>query len=702
MVSSTPKDSLNIEDILKANNVVDLLDDTALTKVSQQVLGDYEKDKTSCKPILDKMKDLIDLAKMVSQQKTYPWDGASNVIYPLIANASIEYAATLYPEIVKDSTIVKAKIIGNDDGEPVKTAQGDAVDPETGEKILTNIGSKQKQGDRVATFMNYQLLDEIEHWETDVDKMGHSQPVIGNMYKRIYWDFYNKKAESELIYPDKLIINSGARDINSTIATHIIELYPQEIMTRIRSGMYAEFDLIDNEDDPINTDDALEDDTSFNTKLHTFLDQFTWLDLDGDDYPEPYIVTIHEDTNKIVRIIPRFTGVDVKKNKKGDIESIEAQQELVKYGFIPSPDGSFYDIGFGHLLENLNLSVNSTLNQLFDAGHLSITGGGFVGKGMKIKGGRISLAPGEWKMLDTFGDDISRNIVPIPQPKPDPTLFALLGYLVEAGKNMALLRDVLSGESMGNVTAAAHMSMVEQGMKQFKSIYKRYYKSLKTELKLIYKLNSKYLSNKKYAEVLDDVEKDVDVKQDFNDKDYNICPVADISAVTSHQRMAQAQYLMQFIGNPYVDQEELLKRVMEVSQMENIDKLVVAPAPQGNPQMEVEQLKAQVKMQELQMKNQEMQQKLAIEMQKAQAEIEKLKTASMVDLSNVAKIGQDIEDADQNREIKVLDNIIDQQTKKIEISGRMQESAMKLEGERMKLQSLSLKNQALKTKETTE
>ena len=112
---------------------------------------------------------------------------------------------------------------------------------------------------------------------------------------------------------------------------------------------------------------------------------------------------------------------------------------------------------------------------------------------------------------------------------------------------------------------------------------------------------------------------------------------------------------------------------------------------------------AQVKMQELQMKNQEMQQKLAIEMQKAQAEIEKLKTASMVDLSNVAKIGQDIEDADQNREIKVLDNIVDQQTKKIEISGRMQESAMKLEGERMKLQGAALKNKQMEeTKKTTE
>jgi len=699
MVSSL-QDNLTIEEIVKANNIAELLSEGALTKISQQVLDDYEKDKTSCKSKLDHLKEIVNLSKMVAKEKSYPWEGSSNVIYPLIANAAIEYGATLYPEIIKDSTVVKAKVIGNDDGEEVETEQGIAIDPNTQKPALANIGAKKKQGQRVSEFMNYQLLDEMSHWETDVDKLGNAQPVVGNMYKRVYWDFRENKAESELIFPDKLIINSGARDIKSCIATHILELYPQEIMTRIRSGMYKEFDLIENDDDPVNTEDELEEDESFNTKLHTFLDQFTWLDLDDDDYPEPYIVTIHEDSGKVIRIIPRFIGTDVKKNKKGQIESIKAQQELVKYGFIPSPDGSFHDIGFGDLLYNLNLSINSTLNQLFDAGHLNITGGGFIGKGMKIKGGRIALSPGEWKMVDVMGDDLARNIVPIPQPKPDPTLFALLGYLVEAGKNMALLRDVLSGESAGNIQATTYVSMVEQGLKQFKSIYKRFYKSLKEELKLIYNLNAKHLSNEKYAEVLDDVENDVDVKLDFNTKNYNICPVADISAVTSYQRMAQAQYLMSFLGNPNIDQQELLKRILETSQVDDIDKLVVPPPPQVNPQMEVEQLKAQVKMQELQMKNQEAQQKLAIDVEKAMAEIEKLKTASMVDLSNVAKIGKDIEDADQEREVKVMDNLIDQETKKIDIAGRMQETAMKLEGERMKLQSMALKNQQLATKET--
>ena len=67
--------------------------------------------------------------------------------------------------------------------------------------------------------------------------------------------------------------------------------------------------------------------------------------------------------------------------------------------------------------------------------------------------------------------------------------------------------------------------------------------------------------------------------------------------------------------------------------------------------MEVEQLKAQVKTQELQAKMQESQQKMAMDFEKMKAEIEKLNTSSMVDLANVSKIGQGIEDADQEREV---------------------------------------------------
>lgn len=42
-----------------------------------------------------------------------------------------------------------------------------------------------------------------------------------------------------------------------------------------------------------------------------------------------------------------------------------------KFGFVPNPDGGFYDIGFGVLLGPLNESVNTLINQLIDAGTLN-------------------------------------------------------------------------------------------------------------------------------------------------------------------------------------------------------------------------------------------------------------------------------------------------------------------------------------------
>jgi chaperonin GroES len=53
------------------------------------------------------------------------------------------------------------------------------------------------------------------------------------------------------------------------------------------------------------------------------------------------------------------------------------EQYFTKYGFIPTPDGGFYELGFGNLLGPVNDSINTIVNQLIDAGTMSNTGGGF-------------------------------------------------------------------------------------------------------------------------------------------------------------------------------------------------------------------------------------------------------------------------------------------------------------------------------------
>jgi len=693
---------LTIEDILKAENLCEILDSNTQKEISQQVFSDYNNDLTSCSSKMKELQEVMKLAMIISEQKTYPWVGASNIIYPLIANACVEFGATCYPEIIKDGQVVKAKVIGKDDGQQMKDADGiPMTNPEDNKPIMQNVGAKKARGDRIATTMNFQLMEEQTWWEKDTDKLVNSLPCVGDLYKKVYYDPIKEMPVSELIFPDKLIINNGARDIDSAIVTQIIELYPQEIMQRIRSEMFDDFDFdfesdaeeSNNTTQQTSQDMRLTTQVSSNTKLHAFLEQHTWLDLDDDGFPEPYIVTVHSESAKVVRIVKRFDKESIKYNSKKEIKDIVAQKYFVHYSFIPSPDGSFFSLGFGHLLLNLNNAINTTLNQLIDAGHLNITGGGFISKGFgKTKAGRMALAPGEWKIIDAGSDDLRNGIVPIPHPEPSSVLFTLLGALIDAGKGLGMLSDVLSGENSGNIQATTMISMVEQGMKQFRSIYKRIHKAEKDELRLLYNENSKYLTNEKYAEILDEPLLEVDVKGDFNKKGYDICPVADIDAVTNFQRMAMAQFFMTFLQDPFTDPIELRKRIFGAANVADIDKLVVAPQPQVDPALQIAQIQAQTKMAELDAKNN-------IESQKAFADIEQLKatiakleaetaeiqTRSMVNLATAGKIAKDTDLAESKEQLDVLDNQIDAMVKQAAIQDKEKDREFKTKLEANKL-----------------
>lgn len=702
---------ITIEDILKADNLCEILDENTQKEISQQVFSDYNNDLSSCASKMKELQEVMKLAMIISEQKTYPWVGASNIIFPLIANACVEFGATCYPEIIKDGQVVKAKVIGKDDGQQMKDADGiPMTNPEDNKPIMQNVGIKKARGERVATAMNFQLMEEQTWWEKDTDKLVNSLPCVGDLYKKVYYDPIKEMPVSELIFPDKLVINNGARDIDSAIVTQIVELYPQEIMQRIRAEMFDDFDF-DFESDVEESNNAtqqtsqdmrLTTQVASNTKLHVFLEQHTWLDLDDDGFPEPYIVTVHSESAKVVRIVRRFEKEDVKYNNKKEVKDITAQKYFVHYPFIPSPDGSFFSLGFGHLLLNMNNAINTTLNQLIDAGHLSITGGGFISKGFgKTKAGRMALAPGEWKIVDAGSDDLRAGIVPIPHPEPSQVLFTLLGALIDAGKGLGMLSDVLSGENAGNIQATTMISMVEQGMKQFRSIYKRIYKSEKDEFRLLYNLNGKNLTNEKYAEILDEPLIDVDVKGDFNKKGYDICPVADIDAVTNLQRMAMAQFFMTFLQDPYTDPIELRKRIFAAANVENIDKLVVAPQPQVDPALQIAQIQAQTKMAELEAKNQIESQKVIADIEqlkaniaKIEAETAEIQTRSMMNLASAGKIAKDTDLAESKEQLDVLDNQIDAMAKQAAIQDKKEDREFK-----SKIKAMELYHNAMTEKE---
>lgn len=568
-------------------NIAESLDEQKLTDLGMSVYKGYQVDLRSREQWDRKYDEWIKLAALVVENKTYPWNKASNVKYPLIATAAMQFSARAYPTLIpSNGRMVNVEVIGED-------PQGLKVD----------------KAERLSKHMSYQLMKQMTAWEEDMDKLLLILPIVGTCFKKTYWDEQN---HSELILPKDLIINYWAKNIDEAERiTQRLELSQRKVQERQLAGTFLDVTLpkptksgMWNDKQPIQGTNPNEDDE---TTPYVILEQHTYIDLDGDGYPEPYIVTIEEQSKKVLRIAARFGEKEVKQNGDKIIKIIPINY-YTKYGFIPNPDGGFYDIGFGLLLGPLNESVNTLINQLIDAGTLSNLQGGFIGKGLRLKSGEQRFAPGEWKAVNATGDDLRKQIIPLSQFQKEPStvLFQLLGTLITSGKELASIAEIFVGKMPGqNTPATTTMASIEQGMKVFTAIYKRVYRSLTKEYKKLFKLNSVYLDHKEYLTILD---APVD-PSDYDEESYDVCPSADPAAISSTEKLLKAQGLLELLPLGTIDPMEVTKRVLDAQDQPAPDKLFRQGPPPPDPKaqeaqmkMQIEQAKAQTKMQMDQMK----------------------------------------------------------------------------------------------------
>jgi chaperonin GroES len=342
----------------------------------------------------------------------------------------------------------------------------------------------------VSRYMSYQLLYEMEEWEEDTDVLLHHLPIVGCAFRKVWRSETLGRNKSEMVPAIHLVVNNKVRSLDEAPAvTHEIFLYPQDIEERKLNGTFLDIDL------PAPVTEGQENDED---APHMFLEQHKYLDLDEDGYKEPYIVTVHKESCQVVRIVANFSMEAVKDNGK-KIVRIAKEQYFVKYSFIPDPKGGFYDIGFGRLLESLGETIDTTINQMLDAGHLQNAGGGFIGTGIRLKkGGQIKVSPGRFEQVEMtgkLGDQIHMHQF----QGPSAVLFNLLGMMIEAAKDITAVKDILTGDTNGQTqTATTTLAMIEQGLKVFTAIYKRIYRALKDEFRLLFDLNAKHIDEKAY------------------------------------------------------------------------------------------------------------------------------------------------------------------------------------------------------------
>lgn len=572
-----------LQHLMDTDNLAEDLDEQELYKIGDRVKQDYDIDVDSRADWEKRMEDAMGLARQIRDQKTYGGEIVANVKYPLLATASIQFQARAYGNVVKnESSFVNAKVVGQDQDQ-----------------------EKLKRGNRIRKHMNYQLAEEMESWEDETDTLLMVLPIEGSCFKKTYRNMVDNINVSEFIGAEHVVVNYWAKSIETAArVTHVLELTYNEYLERVNGEVWLDIGLVENEPDASTDTEKSKDRNSNDPDApYIFLEQHRWYDMDGDGYKEPWIITVHKDTGRVVRIVPRFEpdGVMVNPRTKKIIR-IKPIHYFTHYKFFPSFDGSFYGMGFGILLTPINETINTLINQLLDAGTIQNRQSGFVNRGVRITqagaSGNMMFKPGEWKNVFTAGDDIRKGIMPLPVKEPSATLFSLLGLLLEASKELASQAEVLSGEQrQPNVPATTTLALIEQGLKVFGSIYKRTHRALKKEFKKLQRLNFLFTTPEEYNNVLDLPER-FSPQRDYDMKDCDVYPVSGTADVSDVQRLIKAQGLLELVGRGLNDLE-IYSNYLRAMQVEDWQKYLPKEQP-PDPKIEIERAKMQIEMAKVQ------------------------------------------------------------------------------------------------------
>jgi len=576
---------LNINKIVNSPNIAEMLDAKDLTTIGSKVVTEFKLDKESRSQWEKRVESAMKLALQVAEAKSFPWSNASNIKFPLVTIAALQFHSRAYPALIPNQDIVK-----------VDYDTSNALDPQ-------QKAQEEDRNKRIEKHMSYQLLKQDQCWEAEMDKVLITVPIVGCAFKKTYWDFNEDHPISENVLAKDFVVSYWTKNLKDcNRQSHVLYLSANDVLSRQRRGIWSDFKLFPqqpaDEDNLSQAQDQAQGVNQPNNDPATpyeFIEQHRWEDLDGDGFKEPYIITVHKDTSKVVRIVANYFESSIKRNGKGEILSIKPESYFTKYSFIPSPDGGFYDIGFGILLGPLNESINTIINQLVDAGTMANTAGGFLSRGIKIRGGNYNFAPLEWKHVDSTGEDLAKGIYPLPVREPSQVLYTLLTTLVNYGERIVGSTDIMVGENVGqNTPAETSRTMAEQGMKVFAGIFKRIYRSLNEELRKVYRLNQLYLPEEfRFCG-------NAVLSSDYESNATDLRPAADPYVVSDVQRIMQAETLKQTaLMVPGFNTYKVMYRYLEALKIPNIEEVLPDPkgpnAIQSGPdvKVQVEQIKAQ-------------------------------------------------------------------------------------------------------------
>ena len=554
MVEERPQDEFNA-------NLAEGMDERTLKDMGMELIQEYKKDKTSRKEWEDAYIKGLDLLGTKYQEVTKPFKGASGVTHPLLAESVTQFQAQAYKELVPSDGPVRTQVVG-------------AVSPAT-----------EAQADRVKDYMNYLLMEEMEDYTTDMDQMLFYLPLSGSTFKKIYFDAMLDRPVSKFIPAEDLVVPYYASDLKDCERiTHVIKMTANEVTKKMAAGFYRDIDLIDSNSEPDQVQKKLNELEGIkgtgSDYLHTILEMHVDLNLDDfEDFDDkakkikiPYIVTIDEGSGEVLSIYRNYRPND---------PTYQRIEYFVHYKFLPGL--GFYGFGLTHMIGGLSQAATQSLRQLIDAGTLKNLPAGFKSRGMRVRDDDQPIQPGEFRDVDAPGGNIRDQFFNLPFTEPSPTLYNLMGFVVQAGQKFAAITDSNIGNDLQNRAVGTTMAMMERGSRVMSGVHKRCYYAMRLEFKILARICGESLPPVYPYDVYGGPR---EIKQLDFDNRIDILPVADPNIMSMAQRVTLAQSQLQIAqSNPAIHNiHEAYRRVYEALGTKQIEALLKPPPKQPEPQ----------------------------------------------------------------------------------------------------------------------
>jgi hypothetical protein len=533
------------------DNLAEDLDESVLTQLAGDLLGEFDEDISSRKDWIQTYVDGLELLGMKVEDRTEPWPGACGVHHPLLSEAVVKFQAETMSETFPAQGPVRTQIIGKETTE------------------------KKDAAARVQEDMNYQLTDVMVEYRPEHERMLWGLGLAGNAFKKVYFDPSLGRQVSMYVAAEDVVVPYGASSLEvAERVTHVMRKTPNELRKLQASGFYRDVDL----PDPVNSMDEVEQKISeqlgFRAETddrYKLLEMHVDIVIEDDKYRDkeennleialPYVVTIDKETETVLSIRRNWNPDDKKKLKRN---------HFVHYSYVPG--FGFYAFGLIHLIGAFAKSGTSLIRQLVDAGTLSNLPGGFKTKGLRVKGDDTPISPAEWRDVDVASGTMRDNIMPLPYKEPSQVLYSLLGTIVDEGRRFAGMADMKVSDMSAQAPVGTTLAILERTLKMMSAVQARVHYAMKREFQLLKGIIRDYTPDTYSYEPEEGGRRAK--KSDYDNVD--VIPVSDPNAATMAQKIVQYQAVIQLAqGAPQIyDLPYLHRQMLEVLGIKNANKLV--------------------------------------------------------------------------------------------------------------------------------